>query len=519
MESPNFQPLPASLQDRLAIDVEQRVVYADERLLANPKLLTWKYHNQKSGLEFSIVPCEMNEIARMRESGFREPLLESQEQQELRTRAYAHSLLERAANYHASDLHLMMRGRYSEVQVMVHGELHTLDYLGQEEGQAIARAIYQGIAGTRDESYKPLEFQSAQIPGAVLGIEYVSSIRIVRGPCYPQAAGGEFMTMRMQYDVRHLAKSDLPSLPSPRFAESHLHLSEMGFAPSQIEKIERLMDCPNGLVVFTGPTGSGKTTTLFEVLQESARRKPYRRLVTVEDPVEYPMPWAVQMEVPGARNQKETGELYGERLRVALRMAPHIILLGELRGPEVSVTAIEAAITGHQVWTTLHATDPFLVVDRLELMDPQRLHRKIFCHPRILRGIVSQRLLPRLCPHCSIADPRSTEQQRLMAALSTWGDPSQVRFRGPGCVHCKGSGVSGRKAVAEVVICDEVLMNDFLECGAELARQHYRQRLDADDSLLERAIALVLGGEVDPIAVEDQVDWIGPRSVQERRPR
>jgi type II secretory ATPase GspE/PulE/Tfp pilus assembly ATPase PilB-like protein len=323
------------------------------------------------------------------------------------------------------------------------------------------------------------------------------------------------MTLRMQYDARHGAQGDLPPLPSPRFSETELHLKDMGFSATQIGKLYRLMDCPNGMVVFTGPTGSGKTTTLFEVLQESARCKPYRRLVTVEDPVEYPMPWAVQMEVPGARNQKETGELYGERLRVALRMAPHIILLGELRGAEVSVTAVEAAITGHQVWTTLHATDPFLVVDRLELMDPQRLNRRVFCHPRILRGIISQRLLPRLCPHCSTSQASSPEQQRLLAALATWGNPSQVRFRGLGCSHCQGSGVSGRRAVAEVVICDEALMKDFIEQGGEMARRNYRARAEADPSLLESSIALVLQGLVDPVSVEDQVDWIEPRNAGE----
>lgn len=508
MENHEFQPLPESLQDRLAVDLNQHVVYADERLLGHPKLLSWKYRNRNSSVKFSIVPCDMNEIARMRESGFREPMAPSPQQEALRTRAYAQSLLQQAAAYNASDIHLMMRGRYSEVQIMVHGELCTLDYLGHEEGQAVARAIYQGIAGSRDESYKPLEFQHAQISGSGLEIEHVSSIRIVRGPCYPQSAGGEFMTLRMQYDAGHQPKVDLPPLPSPHFADTRLRLEEMGFDATQVQKLCRLMDCPNGIVVFTGPTGSGKTTTLFEVLQESARRKPYRRLVTVEDPVEYPMPWAVQMEVNGARNQKETGECYSERLRVALRMAPHIILLGELRGSEVSVTAVQAAITGHQVWTTLHATDPFLVVDRIELMDPQRLNRKIFCHPRILRGIVSQRLLPRLCPHCARSLAESTEEKRLLSALSTWGDTQNVRFRGTGCLHCQGTGVAGRKAVAEVVLCDESLMRDFLEEGSEIARQRYRLRPDADGSLLERSIALVLEGGVDPVAVEDQVDWI-----------
>jgi type II secretory ATPase GspE/PulE/Tfp pilus assembly ATPase PilB-like protein len=255
---------------------------------------------------------------------------------------------------------------------------------------------------------------------------------------------------------------------------------------------------------------------MYEALREIARTKPGRRLVTVEDPVEYPMEWAVQMAVTGARNDAETGAAFSDRLRVALRMAPNIILIGELRGPDVAVSALEAAVTGHQVWTTMHVTDPFLFVDRLELMDGARLARRVFCDHKIIRGVVAQRLLPRLCPDCSVplADAPDVLPAAMIATLATWGSLDQVRLRnGEGCTRCGKEGSVERFAVAEIVVMDGAIMRDFVTEGSEIARNNYRTRPDADPSILEAAIGHVLAGSVDPRDVEDCVDIIEPRDA------
>lgn len=323
------------------------------------------------------------------------------------------------------------------------------------------------------------------------------------------------MTLRLQYGAAQTGgqRRDLKPLSLPRKPEGELRLSAMGWSDKQVAKLKALMDAPNGVVIFTGPTGSGKTTSMYEALKESARSKPQRRLVTVEDPVEYPMDWAVQLAVTGARNDAETGAAVGERIRVSLRMAPNIILLGEIRGPDVAVAALEAAVTGHQVLTTLHVTDPFLFVERLELMDRTRLERRVFCDHKIVRGVVAQRLLPRLCPSCSVAlktNP-SALSDRIVSALATWGDLGRVRVQGPGCNECGQDGTLGRFAVAEVIVMDAAVMRDFLEHGSETARDNYRARPDADASMLNAAIAYALAGTVDPRAVEDWVDLIEPQ--------
>lgn len=505
--------LPKRLAERVAIDLKNRVVYADSRSAGDPELLSWRQRNATAGAMFSIKVVGVDEISKARTSGLRQT---EDADEELLVRADAIKLIEDAAAYRASDLHLMMRGTHTDIQITVKGGLRLLDQRTHNEGLAIARAIYQGIATVRDGSYNLLEFQSGQIPGDALPLGTdVTSIRIIRGPSYPQSQDGSFMTLRLQYASGKggHTETELRPLPLPRAPEGSFQLENMGYTQSNIEKLKLLMDAPNGINIFTGPTGSGKTSSMFEALMEIARKKPQRRLVTAEDPVEYPMDHAVQMAITNTRNDAENGAAYGERIRVALRMAPHIILLSELRGPDVAVAALEAAVTGHQVWTTMHVTDPFLFVERLELMDRQRLARQIFCDHKVVRGVVAQRLLPKICSHCSrpLHEHAGAIPDRMIKALSTWGDVSNIRIQGDGCPSCNYDGQSGRFAVCEVVVMDAKVMNDFMQHGSDYAREQYRARPDADPSLLEASIKYALQGVIDPRAVEDFVDLIEPR--------
>lgn len=511
--------LPLSLMDRVAIDKMTNSVHVDKECESDPLFLTWIDRNESNGIPLTILPKEIDEIAKLRKGGLRAA---NDADVDMEVRDNAIELIRKAAAYGASDMHFMMRGEHTEIQIVLKGELRVLARKTHAEGEALTRAIYQGIAKTRDASYNPLDFQNAQIPGDALPSDAgLTSMRIVRGPCYPQSANGAFLTMRLQYGSVQNGQNrkNLQELALPRRPVGKLRLGGMGYTLKQIEKIQTLMDAPNGVVIFTGPTGSGKTTAMFEALTDVARTKPQRRLVTVEDPVEYPMDWAVQMAVTGARNDAETGAAFGERIRVALRMAPNIILLGELRGPDVAVAAFEAAVTGHQVWTTMHVTDPFLFVERLELMDGDRLNRRIFCDHKIVRGVVAQRLLPKLCPHCSVllSDKPDALPERIISALKTWGDVSGVRLRGEGCEECGGDGSLGRFAVAEVVVTNAELMRDFVAHGSESARDRYRAKADADPSMLESAIRHALAGTVDPTAVEDWVDLIEPKQVKHSR--
>lgn len=511
-------PLPLKFADAVAVDKGKRVVYADQRFSADPLLLTWVARMEHEGIIVSIVAESVDQIAAMRLRGMR--LFESADIT-AENKADAVELITKAAAYRAADMHVMMKGTHAEIQIGVNGGLRVLDRRTNEEGQNLVRAIYQGLAKIRESGYNILDCQDAQIPGDSLPPELnISSIRIVRGPSYPQAQGGEFMTLRIQYGSIQVERTrvELPKLELPRRPEGQLLLPKMGYTKSNIEKLSRLMDAPNGINIFTGPTGHGKTTSLYEILKHVARTTPDRRLVTIEQPVEYPMEWGVQLGVTGARTEAEASAAFAEYLRVALRMAPNILSIGELREAGVAVTAVEAAVTGHQVWTTMHLSDPFQFVERLELFDGQRLARRVFCDHKIVRGVVAQRLLPKLCPHCSVLfrNNRSLLSPHITHALSTWHDMNNLRLRGEGCKVCNFDGTTTRFAVAEVVVMDAAVMSDFIKYNSEVARDNYRAREDSDPSMLVAALQHAFRGNVDPRDVIKYVDVIEPREGVQR---
>lgn len=436
------------------------------------------------------------------------------------TVAYVYDMVVRACEYGTSDIHIQTRAKDTSIQFDIDGESRIADYLTVAEGAKVLRAIYQGYAPQTDASYMPGSFQNAQIPGEKFPASTgLTSIRGIRGPCYD----GEFMTLRLQYKGGYVSARRTESLPYPKAPGGEYRLPKMGFMKEQLERLDEMMAAPSGIIIVTGPTGSGKTTTLYELLTEAQRRKPYKRLITVEDPVEIPNPNGVQLFITNASDAESTAKAYRERVRAMLRMAPKIIFIGELRDEEVAATALEAANTGHLVLTTLHTEDAFEWVDRLEDMG-SRLKRKAFCNANRIRGVVAQRIMSYVCPHCSIQvakhtreieeHPNSTRIKQVMQKMATWGNVELVRIRGKGCAECRNSGVIRRQAIADVVLHDAEIMTDYIEHGVEIARRNYRARPTSDKSMLERAIAMSLQGKIDPISIEDTINVI-PRKSHE----
>ena len=517
-----FMPLPDSLVEHIAIDKINRRVYVETNKVGNAHFLTWCARNRSQGVVFHIETRSFDEIVKLQGNGHREGG-EQQIDFDMKVLPEAMRLITLAASYRASDLHFMMMGTHCVVQIEVNGGLRVLAQMAHGDGLNLVRAIYQGLATVRDKSYQALQSQNGQIAGEVFPKEYgIESTRIVRGPCYPQSKGAEFMTLRILYEKVHVPRvQGLKPLPLPPRPEGQMTL--LGYTAANLEKIERLMAMPTGVIIWSGPTGSGKTTSMFEVLQELCRRRPQDRLVTIEDPVEISMNWAVQMAVTNAATDEEAGAAFLANLRTALRMAPKRVLIGELRGPDVTAAAFEAATTGHQVLTTTHANDPFMIIDRIELMDSVRLSRRVFCDEKLTRGLIAQRLLPRICRWCSVKLSANNERelpQRMVRDLKTWGTLTNVRLKGPGCERCNFEGTMDRFAVAEVVITDAQLMSDLIHHGNAVARMNYYTRPDVDPPLLHQAIHYALNGVIDPRDVEAKVDlivpYVAPRATQQR---
>ena len=220
-------------------------------------------------------------------------------------------------------------------------------------------------------------------------------------------------------------------------AASARKLHEVGLPKQELVRIERLIGHRDGVVLLTGPTGSGKTTTLYGCIQELSDGQV--NITTIEDPVEYEVPGITQIQVETKR-----GVTFAGTLRAVLRQDPDIVFVGEIRDTETAQTAANAALTGHLVLSTLHTNDAIGVIARLTDLG---LDRATIASS--LRGAVAQRLVRRLCSHCSVPATESLTPEELRLSQLTGQRP--VR-RAVGCGHCGGSGFHGRMAIAEVLV-------------------------------------------------------------------
>ncbi|WP_298824614.1 GspE/PulE family protein [uncultured Piscinibacter sp.] len=221
-----------------------------------------------------------------------------------------------------------------------------------------------------------------------------------------------------------------------------LRLDLLGLDADVMRSIRALSAMPYGMLLVTGPTGSGKTTTLYAAVTEINLGQD--KIITIEDPVEYQLPGVLQIPV----NEKK-GLTFARGLRSILRHDPDKILVGEVRDAETAQIAVQAALTGHLVLTTVHANSVFDVIGRIGTMGVDS-----FSFAAATNGIVAQRLVRMVCEHCA---QRKKPPRELLLASGL--DPSAVRgfrFRqGLGCGHCRGSGYRGRRAVAELLVLDE----------------------------------------------------------------
>jgi type II secretory ATPase GspE/PulE/Tfp pilus assembly ATPase PilB-like protein len=219
-------------------------------------------------------------------------------------------------------------------------------------------------------------------------------------------------------------------------------LADLGLPPSVRTELETLVSRPTGLLLVTGPTGSGKTSTLYGALKLRARDR--EKIITVEDPIEYQLDGITQVPV-----QREHGVSFAASLRAILRQDPDVVMVGEMRDEETAALAVQAAMTGHLVLSTLHTTDAIGAIPRLlDLGIPPYLVAAS------VEGILAQRLVRRICDHCRITE---IGDRQLITKLAGEGVARARLSRGEGCNHCRGTGYRGRTGVFEFVRVTEDL--------------------------------------------------------------
>ena len=338
------------------------------------------------------------------------------------------NLLSQAVDLGASDIHVEPTEESFMVRMRLDGVLHTRLTQSMDRFAAVASRI-KLVAGL-DIAERRLP-QDGRITERISGREM--DIRVSTVPC----AFGESIVLRL------LAKE-----------RDELVFNTLGMEPDHLEMFRSWLVSTNGIVLVTGPTGSGKSTTLAAALEEIDDG--VKKIITVEDPVEYQMPNITQMQV-----HSEIGFTFARALRAILRQDPDVIMIGEIRDLETAEIAIRAALTGHVVLSTVHTNDAISSFTRLIDMGVEP-----FLVAAPIRGVQAQRLVRRACPNCSVSIARPAVVDGYLDALpeSMLGE-NWVAVEG--CDHCRHTGYRGRMGIYELVPMTETLQ-DLIVSGAHL---------------------------------------------------
>ncbi len=360
----------------------------------------------------------------------------------------------------ASDIHLESEPAGLMIRYRIDGVLSSV---GRVAGQALAQEVISRIKVMSD-----LDISETRVPQDGRFKVSVRNRPVDLRVSVMPSMFGEDAVLRI-LDKRTLAEG-----------AGALRLEVLGLDPDSIRRIRKLASEPYGMVLVTGPTGSGKTTTLYAALTEINTGSD--KIVTIEDPVEYQLPGVLQIPV----NERK-GLTFARGLRSILRHDPDKILVGEIRDSETAQIAIQSALTGHLVFTSVHANSAFDVIGRFKHMgvDP-------YSFVSALNGIVAQRLVRINCPDCR---RRAHPADHVIAESGLGEDVSGYQFMaGPGCGTCRGTGFKGRKAIAEFLVLDDEL-REMIVANAPIRQIKEAARKGGTRFLREAALALVRSGD------------------------
>ncbi len=393
-----------------------------------------------------------------------------------------------------SDIHIVVNRDTAEVRVRQDGVVRPYLEWRASYGADFLAAIF-AMADASDSSYQPYEYQAARVSDA--SVRLPRGLQAIRLQFNPLAYGGRHCVMRLLY----------------KGSEEIKDVDTLGYAPEQVATLQKMRALPMGINIIAGPTGSGKSTTLQRSLSTLLWQRNYDISVfTVEDPPEYQIKGAQQMPVTNAPTPEERAIKFSQAISAALRSDPDVIMIGEIRDHESAKLAFEAAMTGHQVWTTLHATDAITILSRLKDIGVEEF--KLY-DPGVLTGLVCQRLVRTTCQHCAIPIEDAIRDNKIDADLlarvsgALIDDLGDAKLRGPGCDHCKGTGVSGRTVVAEALNPDQRFLQ-LLQGEDRPGASSYWMKQDASLNMMLHALGKVRQGILAPDELERVLGPIEP---------
>ena len=354
----------------------------------------------------------------------------------------------------AADIHLEPMEKRFRVRYRIDGVLHEVDSPPKRLQSAIISRVKIMANMKIAEKRKP---QDGRIQVNIMGREL--DLRVSTVP----TNHGESIVMRI-LDKQNLA----------------LGLPKLGFFADDQQEFERLIGLPDGIILVTGPTGSGKTTTLYACLGQI--NKPDRKIITVEDPVEYQITGINQVQV-----RSDIGLTFDAALRSILRQAPNIVMIGEIRDLPTANIATEASLTGHLVFSTLHTNDAPSAITRL--LD---IGVKPFLVASSIRAVMAQRLVRSICENCKEEHPATDAEMRMLGASA--GQLAELTlYKGRGCNQCALTGYSGRKGLFETFLVNDEIQRMIFEREPAVALRH-RARAMGMRTLREDGLRKVTAG-------------------------
>lgn len=356
------------------------------------------------------------------------------------------AIISGALRNRASDIHLEPTAAGLRVRYRIDGILRHITTLPPEVSRKVIVSLKVMCEMDISESRRPQDGRIGEKYSTAQQQEAGLDLRVSTLPCMSGKKGevGEKAVLRLL-----------------RQENSFSTIENLGFSEATRAIYQSWLEQPQGMVILTGPTGSGKTSTLYTSLRAVSQESV--NIVTVEDPVEYLLPEITQTQV-----NELAGMTFAAGLRAILRQDPDIIMLGEIRDHETAETAVRAALTGHLVFTTLHTNDAIGAIPRLKDIGPD---------PGLisdaLLGVMAQRLVRRVCPHCAEPHSPSEADLRLLGLKPETANLSAWR-RGRGCSQCFQSGYLGREAIIELLNIDDTVRHLIHE-GTTLQLQQYLQ--------------------------------------------
>lgn len=411
------------------------------------------------------VLLENAEERRQQEDAGQEGVAEvSTQQQRLRL------LVKGALDLEATDIHMEVRSDVARIRFRKHGELFLHAEWLPKLAREVASVAFNKETDHNITHFNPLVPQNASMPLMIDDREV--RLRLASLPAH----GGFDVVMRILTTAEH----EVPTL------------EQLGYLPEQVAMLKRALHMPYGAVILAGPTGSGKTTTLAACMRLV---EDFRKLYSIEDPVEKVVTSVTQVPV----NTEHYDRSFANMARTVLRMDPDVLVLGEMRDEDTAGVMVRAAITGHLVFSTVHANSaPGIVTRLLDL----GVSSELLASPDLLVCMICQRLAPLLCSHCTIPLEQSPRHEEHFARWrSAFGDQwNAVKARGHDCVKCHGLGISGRTVVAEMIWVDEAGRQYVHDNHTAKWTQYLKETgwLSYHDQLLN----LVKQGLVDPLDAE-----------------